>query len=237
MAKTKYNKNYIIGLAVAILLPLSFYMVVDIMSKGKVKIPKYYRVAAVGTKVKNGVTVADTQYYKVNDLTLTNQVNELRSLNKDLKGKILVLDFFFADCTTSCPKLAQSMKRLQKGFRRDPKKERNLDDIVHFISITVLPERDSVPRLRTLADKYQSNPDHWWLMTGDKKAIYNYIRNELGLVAAQGDGGAEDLIHTETLVLIDQDRYIRGYYNGVNDTAVAQCADDIVLLTLEKKRR
>ena len=128
------------------------------------------------------------------------------------------------------------MRLLQTGFRKDPKKENNLDDVVQFVSITVNPERDSFPVLRTYADRYGANPDHWWFLTGDKKEIYNYARNELQLITGPGDGGAEDFIHSERFVLLDKDRHIRGYYNGLNDTDVRKCADDIVLLTLEKKK-
>jgi protein SCO1/2 len=74
-------------------------------------------------------------------------------------------------------------------------------------------------------------------LTGDKRTIYHYIREELGLVTGPGDGGADDFIHTEKMVLLDRDRYIRGYYNGLDDTDVRRCADDIVLLTLEKKKK
>lgn len=237
MAVKKNSKRFFIGIAVALLLPLFCYFLVSKMVKGKIQLPAYYIVEKVETVVKNGVAVADTIYHKTNELELVNQVGETRKLNTDLKGRILVLDFFFASCKTTCPRLAKSMQTLQKGFRRDPKKASTLENSVHFISITVMPEHDSFQVLRMYADKYGANPDHWWFMTGDKKAIYNYIRNELQLAAGAGDGGVEDLIHTEKLVLLDQDRFVRGYYNGLNDTSVRKCADDIVLLTLEKKRK
>ncbi|NDC42753.1 MAG: SCO family protein [Chitinophagia bacterium] len=154
-----------------------------------------------------------------------------------MKGKILVLNFIFTHCTTSCPNLSKSMQVLQKGFRRDPKKESTLEDAVQFLSITVDPERDSFPALRAYADRYGANPDHWWFLTGNKKDIYTFIRGELQLAAGPGDGGADDLIHTEKLVLVDQDRFVRGYYDGLNEISVRKCADDIVLLTLEKKKK
>jgi protein SCO1/2 len=52
-----------------------------------------------------------------------------------------------------------------------------------------------------------------------------------------GDGGADDFIHSQKLVLLDFDRNIRGYYDGLDPADVKRCADDIVLLTLEKKRK
>ena len=230
------NNRFIFGIAVALLVPLFCYLAVSRMSKGKVKMPGHYHIDKVETKNENGKEIQDTIYHTVADVALINQVGEKVTLNTSLKNKMLVIDFIFTDCATSCPKLSTSMRLLQTGFRKDPKKENNLDDVVQFVSITVNPERDSFPVLRTYADRYGANPDHWWFLTGDKKEIYNYARNELQLITGPGDGGAEDFIHSERFVLLDKDRHIRGYYNGLNDTDVRKCADDIVLLTLEKKK-
>ena len=112
--------------------------------------------------------------------------------------------------------------------------ESNLDTAVQFISITVDPLRDSFQALRAYADRYKVNHDHWWFLTGDKKSIYDYARNELHLTVGPGDGGADDFIHTEDLILLDGNREIRGYYEGLDTASIRKCADDIVLLTLEK---
>lgn len=128
------------------------------------------------------------------------------------------------------------MRQLQTSFKKDRKKEASLDTIVQFISITVDPGHDTVQALRAYADRVGANHDRWWFLTGDKKTIYNFIRNELGIASGPGDGGADDFIHTEKFVLLDKNRFIRGYYDGLNDTSVRSCADDIVLLTLERKK-
>jgi len=199
--------------------------------------PGYYHIEKIDSVQSGGKTQYDTSYHKMSDLSLTNQFGQQISLNNDLKGKILVVDFFFTNCASICPKLTHNMKLLQTSFRKDPKKEASLDTIVQFISITVNPERDSFQALRIYADKYGVNHDNWSFLTGDKRIIYNFARNELSLSTGPGDGGADDFIHTEKFVLIDKDRFIRGYYNGLNDTEARKCADDIVLLTMEWKHR
>ena len=235
MAEKRSNNKFFLGLVVALLLPLSFYLITARLSKGKVKMPRYYLVEKV--EPGNGSTPPDTVYHRVGDLTLTNQLGEKVSLNESLKGKSVVLDFFFTNCPTICPQLSKNMRQLQISFKKDPKKEASLDTIVQFISITVDPAHDSFQALRAYADRFGANHDKWWFLTGDKKTIYNFIRNQLGIATGPGDGGAEDFIHTEQFVLLDKDRYIRGYYNGLNDTDVRKCADDIVLLTLERKKK
>ena len=133
MAQKRSNKKFFLGLVVAFLLPLSFYLITVQLSKGKVKMPRYYFVDKVEPTV-NGAP-ADTVYHQVGDIELTNQLGEKVSLNKSLAGKSVVLDFFFTNCPSICPQLSKNMRQLQISFKKDPKKEASLDTIVQFISI------------------------------------------------------------------------------------------------------
>ena len=229
--------RFILGLAVAFVLPLSFYMIAKVLSKDKIHLPDHYRVERVDAVVEDGKTYMDTIYHQVGDLALTNQLGDNITLNKDLGGRILVVDFIFTNCTGTCPKLSGNMTMLQKAFRHNPKMENGLENSVHFVSISVDPERDTVAALRAYAEGFKADHDHWWFLTGDKPAIYNYARNELGLSVGPGDGGADDFIHTDRLVLIDARRNIRGYYDGLDTVQIKKCADDIVLLTMEKEKK
>ena len=237
MINKRSNNKFFLGIAVAVLVPLFCYLVVNSLSKGKVKMPHRYGIERVDSEMINGTMQRDTTYHQVADLVLTNQFGQQVSLNKDLAGKILVVDMFFTTCTSICPKLTTNMRLLQTGFKKDSKKEASLDTVMHLISLTVDPARDTFQAMRAYADRYGVDHDHWWFLTGDKKTIYNYARKELGVATGPGDGGADDFIHTEQIVLIDKDRIIRGYYNGLNDTDVRKCADDIVLLTMENEHK
>lgn len=229
MTQKKSNNKFLIGLAVALLLPLSFYLVAKVLQKDKIKMPHFYRSDKVVNK--------DTIFHQVKDLTLINQLGDTISLNKTLKGKILAVDFFFASCPSVCPKLTGNMKMLQRAFRKDPKKEKSMEEDVQLISITVNPEADSFPALRVYADGFGVNHDRWWFLTGNKDEIYDYARNELGLSLQPGDGNENDFIHTQKIIVLDQERYIRGYYDGLDTAAISQCAYDISLLSMENKKR
>lgn len=233
----KSNKRFIGGFAVALLLPLSFYVVTKILSKDKIHLPGYKYPEHVDSSVVNGKKVYDTTFHTVADVALTNQLGQHISLNGDLKGKILVVGFFFTSCPTVCPKLTGNMRLLQQAFKKDPKKETAFDTVVHLVSITVDPANDSFPVLRHYADSYDVNHDKWWFLTGNRDVIYNFARNELGLNVQPTTGGAEDMIHTQKLVLIDRDRKIRGYYDGLDSVELRRCADDVILLSIEKKRK
>ncbi len=225
------------GLAVAFLLPLSFYMIAKVLSKDKIYLPGYYGVERVDSATVDGKVMLDTVYHKVSDLKLVNQLGQDVTLNGTLENRILVVGFFFTNCSAVCPKLAGNITMLQRAFRRNPKMENALDNTVHFLLISVDPANDTVNALRAYADRFGANHDHWWFLTGDKPSIYNYARNELKLSVGPGDGGADDLIHSQKLVLLDARRHIRGYYDGLDTVAIKHCADDIVLLTMEKEKR
>jgi protein SCO1/2 len=227
MKNNRSNKRFFLGITIAVLVPLLLYIITRQFTDGHVKMPRYYIAQGVDSQMKDGKMVYDTQYHKVADLVLTNQLGKTVSLNKDLSDKILVIDFFFVNCPTVCPHLNRNMAYLQKAFKKN-------DSIAQFISITVNPVHDSFPVLRDYANRYSINQDHWWFLTGDKKTIYDYARNQLFVAATEGDGGADDFVHTQKIVLVDKHRHIRGYYDGLDSTEIKRCADDIILLWSEK---
>jgi len=227
----------LIAIAVTSLVPLSFFLIAKLLHKDRLQLPRRYGIEKLISKTVDGKQVVDTEYHHVSDLELINQLGQKISLNKDLKGKILVVDFFFSHCPVVCPKLTNNMKLLLRAFRKDPKREEQLGNQIQFISITVDPERDSFQRLRIYADQYGVDHDHWYMLTGDKKKIYDFARNELMLTVGEGDGGAEDFIHTEKITILDADRCIRGYYAGLDSLEISKCAYDLSLLTMEKKKQ
>jgi protein SCO1/2 len=174
MKQKSKSSKFLIGIAVAFLLPLSFWLVINFMSKSKVpRAPKYFIATGYDAEAKDSI------YHKVEELTLTDQFGNQVSLNKDLKGKIVVVNFFFTNCPTICPQISRNIEMLQDAFRKDPKKKTSLDTSVHFVSISVDTERDSFPALRVYADRFKANPDHWWFLTGNRASIYNFARKQL----------------------------------------------------------
>jgi len=222
---------FVIGIAVVFAPPLFFYFYYINKLKTHKPLPPHYFVSdGVDSHKVNGAVVYDTIYHTVADLELTNQLGRVVSLNKDLKDKILVVDFFFVNCPSICPRLTKSMVLLQRAFKKN-------DSTIHLVSITVNPGHDSFAVLRTYADHYGANHDHWWFLTGDKKVIYEYARHQLFVEATPGDGGENDFIHSQKLVLLDRDRHIRGYYDGLDSAEVKRCADDIGLLSIEREKQ
>jgi protein SCO1/2 len=213
----------------AILVPLIGYLIVDHYGKDVVHVPPYLIAERVDTLVKDGKTTYDTVYHQVKDFKLTNQLGEAVSLS-DAKNRILVVDFFFTSCPTICPTLTQHLKRVQDAYAKN-------DTLIQIISITVDPTRDTVKTLKYYADRNNIDPKNWWLLTGDKKEIYDLARHEFFVNAVEGDGGPDDFIHTEKFVVIDKDRYIRGYYNGLDTNAISRMVNDIAVLHIAKDKK
>jgi protein SCO1/2 len=236
-AKKNIFFKVLIAIAVAVLVPLSFFVIAKVGKKDILPMPGYYLKDGVDTVTVDGKVTYDTVYHHVADIRLTNQLGKIVSVNKDLKDKIVVINFFFASCPSICPKLSGNMYLLQQAFKKDPKKEFEVGKEIQLVSITVDPAHDSFEVLRAYADRYNADHDRWWFLTGNRDSIYNYARNELALAVQPTTGGAEDFIHTQKIVVLDRARHVRGYYDGLDTAAVKKCAEDIVLLALEKKTK
>jgi len=219
-----------------VLIPLASYLVVKKFTDDTNFIPRRYHYDTVITKVKDGIEVSDTVWHSVKNIQLQNQLGKTVSLS-DLNGKILVVDFFFTHCISICPKLTANMKRLQQAIKtRDPRKLVDTP-FIQFVSFTVDPERDSPSVLKKYADKFQLNHDTWWMLTGDKKTIYDFGLNEVKLGVPDSSSVDTNFIHSEYFVLLDRDRVVRGYYNGLDTIALNKLSEDIVFLMLERDKK
>lgn len=231
------GRKFIGGLAVALLLPLSFFAIARLLSKDNLHMPGYYGVDRVEAKTINDKLHTDTIYHKVSDIGGINQLGQQVSINKNLEGKILVIGFFYINCPETCIQVAHNMMILERSFRKDPKKEFSLNNDIQFLSITVSPETDSFKALRVFADKIGADHDHWWFLNAGKKDVYNFATKDLFLPGNANDISMAGLIDTNTIVLVDKHRHIRGYYNGTSVSDIKRCADDIALTGLEKENR
>ena len=217
----------------ALLLPLVSYFIVKNKSEHTIIMPRHYFPDTVVTVTKKGKHVTDTVWHPVADFALINQENKPVSWDS-LKGKIIIADFFFTRCPTICPTLTMNMKRLQESITNAQRVGDKTNNQVHFLSFSIDPERDSVERLKKWADRFQINPEQWWLLTGNKKMIYDLIINEMKIPVDDGQGIDTNFLHTDHFVLIDSSRHVRGYYHGLDSASLAKLSEDLVLLTLEK---
>jgi protein SCO1/2 len=141
----------------------------------------------------------------------------------DWNNKIVIANVFFTHCPVICPKMTKNLSKVQQVFHG-----RN----VLLSSFSIDPERDSISQLKNYAQKMQVT-GNWQLLTGDKKVIYTFARKSLLVPAAEGDGGADDFIHSERLVLMDRNKKIRGFYKGTDELETVRLINDIKKLLNE----
>jgi protein SCO1 len=204
------NRRFNIWLfvAVVVVFPISVYAVVNWYEK---------TVQALPVLISKTHTIADYQLF--------NQLGE-ESSTEDWKGKIVVANFFFTHCPSVCPKMITNLKKIKQLY--------NGNKNLLFVSFSVDPERDSSEQLQKFAHRFNIDADNWQLLTGSKKEIYRLARKSFQVVATDGDGGNDDFIHSDQLILIDTQKRIRGYYEGTEGRQIAQLIKDIKKLEDEK---
>lgn len=218
---------------IALLTPLVAYFIVRQKSEQAVTMPRHYLPDSVTSITRRGKQVIDTAWHTIGDFSLTNQNGQTITW-ADLKGKIVVADLFFTHCPTICPGMTRNMKRLMESVHNGKRVGDKTNKLVHFLSFSIDPERDTVAAIKKWADRFQVNPEKWWMLTGNKQVIYNLAINEMKMFAEDGKGIDTSFIHSDKFILIDSNRHVRGYYDGLDSASLARLSNDLVLLTLEK---
>ncbi|MDQ6815475.1 MAG: SCO family protein [Bacteroidota bacterium] len=232
------NKKAFLALCIATIVPVASYLILKKTGEDAVAMPRKFLMDSVVTNVVDGKTITDTIWHKTGNIKLVNQLGDSVSLY-NIKDRIIVADFIFTRCPNICPLMTKNMAKLQQSFSHNNKDGRKVIDssIVRFISFSIDPERDSVAALKKYADKFGVDHDNWWLLTGNKKTIYDFALNELKLGLVDGEGVDTSFIHSQKFVLLDKEFFVRGYYNGLDTTSLSALAKDIGLLMLEKDKK
>ena len=227
------NKKGWLAVFIAVFVPLGFYLVAR---QYGVAMPGHYIADSVVSQIKDGKQVNDTIWHRVANIRLQDQLGDTVSLDS-LKGKVIIIDFFFTHCASICPILTRNMRHLQDALKVKDYARRIDTTFVKFLSLTVDPEHDSPPVMKKYADRYGVNSDVWWMLTGPKKTIYDFALNELKLGLQDSVSVDSNFVHTDYVALLDKDRVIRGYYHGTDTAAMAKLGDDIVFIMLEKDKK
>ena len=171
--------------------------------------------------VENG----DTIYHMIPDFVFTNQNGEFIKL-EDLKGKIIIANFFFTSCPSICPVMTKQMRRLQEMLEVDSNK-------VVFLSHTIDPENDDIERLKAFSEHYNANPYNWYFLRGEMEYLYEIAKTGYLSSALEDDQEPGGFLHSPYFVLVDLERHIRGMYDGTIPEEVNKLAKDFKKLQKE----
>lgn len=148
---------------------------------------------------------------------------------KDMLGKVSVVEYFFTTCKGICPKMNNNMKKVYEDFHAEPD--------FQIVSHTVDPERDSVGRLKEYADSLKVDTHKWVFLTGRKDSLYQAARGSYLLDDPKNNlQKIEDqFIHTQFFALVDRDGKVRGQvYDGLKQAELDRLKKDIRSLLKEK---
>ena len=107
-----------------------------------------------------------------------------------IKGKTVAINFIFTTCTTICPPLTATFRRVQQDAAA-----RGLN--VQLISVSVDPTTDTPERLRDFASKFKAEPG-WTFVTGDKAEIDSVLQSLGAAVSNKNDHTPMILIGNDT---------------------------------------
>lgn len=175
--------------------------------------------------------------HKIRPFSFANQDGDTITY-QHIKGKIVVVEYFFATCKSICPKMNENMAKVYQAFRSD-------EDVL-ILSHTVDPQRDSVSALKAYSLRFDADPKRWMFLTGNKQALYDQARFSYLITAKEAatENIEDDFIHEKYFVLVDRSGRLRTrlgkdgrpeLYDGTNEKSVAQLIDDIKMLESEKR--
>lgn len=101
--------------------------------------------------------------------------NQLNFYSDLVKGKTVAINFIFTTCTTICPPLTATFRRVQQELKTNALE-------AQLISVSVDPTIDTPERLKDYAAKFKAGPG-WTFVTGSKGEIDSLLQ-ALGVAVA-----------------------------------------------------
>ena len=165
---------------------------------------------------------------------LVNQDN-IKVTNETYRGKVYVLEFFFATCPSICPKMNQSMLQIEKTFFGNPN--------FGIVSISIDPEHDTPAVLKEHRELLGVKSSNWNFLTGDKAYIFDLSNKGFNLYAGENSKVRGGFEHSGLFALVDKNGNIRCrkddygnpilYYDGLEKKGVRDIQQDIAILLKE----
>jgi protein SCO1/2 len=148
---------------------------------------------------------------QVSDFTLTNQLGQPVS-REDLQGEIWIADLIFTRCAGPCPRLTETMSRIQRKLPADSP--------IRMISFTADPGHDAPEVLKQYGKKFGVDPQRWWFLTGEKETIYSLAQNDLKFTVTKNPQPTmpvgDQFLHSTRIVIVDRRGRVRGYFDGTD---------------------
>lgn len=167
----------------------------------------------------------DTIFHKIPDFSFVDQDSNIIT-NQTFENKIYVVDFFFIHCPSICPTVTKQMLRIYERF------ENNLEVVLLAHSIDT--KNDTIPALKTYANKLGVKTEKWHFVTGEHDQIYE-LADDYFITARVDDSVPGGFDHSGRIILVDENRHVRSFCDGTNAESVNKFMEDIETLLNEQK--
>jgi protein SCO1/2 len=153
--------------------------------------------------------------YEVPQFSLIDQ--KARPLTQQqLRGGVWIAAFIFTRCTGPCPVITHNIASdLQPALT---------GSAVKLVSFSLDPTYDTPTVLSTYAHDNHADETRWSFLTGKSSTIYDVAKG-MKLTAIPTDG-TNPIMHSTRLVLVDQNSWIRGYYDSMDSQSLKKLAAD-----------
>ena len=167
-----------------------------------------------------GVAEQSTAQKYFTDVVLINQNGEKMRFYSDLlRGKVVIINSFFATCQGSCLPMSRNLEKVQQALGDHVGKE------AFIISISVDPLVDTPPKLKEYAKKFNARPG-WYFLTGDKENVEFALKKLGHFVADKQDhlnifiiGNERTGLWKKAFGLAQSDELIKVVESVLNDQA------------------
>lgn len=136
------------------------------------------------------------------DFTLPDQDGHDVSM-RDLRGKVVLMDFLYLNCPTACPALTAQLTRVQHSL-----KDAGLIGRVELLSITIDPDRDTPQALKAFAQGVGADLGNWHFLRGTP-AQTRIVANAYDIEYQQYAEGVFD--HTAAVIVVDPEGTVRAW--------------------------
>jgi protein SCO1 len=174
----------------------------------------------------DGERSTDTIYPTIPAFQYLNQDSAMIK-SSQMKGKVWIANFFFSYCPSICPPMTSQMKRLNIMTS-------DINQHLQYMSFSIDPTRDTPTRLREYIKENGIRAKNWYFFTGDEAKTHRLGIENFLVYAADEAAAPGGFAHSDGLVLVDKEGYVRGIYHGTITKEVDQLNKDIrKLLSIE----
>ena len=155
----------------------------------------------------------------VQPFSFTNQDGQIFT-DKNVEGKVYVVNYFFTTCKNICPVMNNEMKTVYEHFK-------NTNGFL-ILSHTSDPETDSAARLKKYADSMGVSTSKWIFLTGRKDSLYRQARLSYRIDDPKNNVKSidDDFLHTQFFALVNKEGKVVKIYDGLRKSEIKSLIKD-----------